>query len=168
MSFILKKIKLYLESSALWALYYDELGAKLIEKCLIDEQIECLSSIWTQLELERGINKRENQKEITHDEAEKLRIFIETDCKSLLTKKQLTFLAITDDDIFIAKRLIRAYNLFASDAIQLASAIQENCHAIIVDDYHFKRLDEKIKANEGLAIHPTSKSLSSLKNEIKL
>ena len=146
----MKKIKLYLESSALWNLYYEEIGAELVEHCLENPQLTCISSIWSQLEIERGIKKRENQKEITSEEAVNLRVFIETDYKRLTSKKQLEIIPIAEDYIFTARKLVHEHNLFASDALHLASAVLQGCTGILVDDYHFKRLNKKIETREGI------------------
>ena len=56
----MKKSKVYLESSALWNLYYEEEGAALVEFCLATDEILCFSSTWSILELYRGIQKRLN------------------------------------------------------------------------------------------------------------
>jgi predicted nucleic acid-binding protein len=164
----MKKIKLYLESSALWNLYYEETGAELVEHCLDNPQLTCISSIWSQLEMERGIKKRENQKEITSEETENLRVFIETDGKRLVSKKQLETIPIVEEYILTAKRLIHEHNLFASDALHLASAILQGCKGILVDDYHFKRLNKKIEIREGIGIYPTILSISDLKVKLTL
>jgi predicted nucleic acid-binding protein len=159
----MKKIKLYLESSALWNLYYEETGAELVEHCLENPRLSCISSIWSQLEIERGIKKRENQKEITTEEAEHLSVFIETDSKRLERKKQLEIIPIVEEYILTAKRFIHEYNLFASDALHLVSAIRQGCEGFLVDDYHFKRLNKMIETREGIGIYPTIMSSSDLK-----
>ncbi len=164
----MKKIKLYLESSALWNLYYEETGAELVEYCLENSQLTCISSIWSQLEIERGIKKRENQKEITAEEAENLRVFIETDGKRLASKKQLEIVPIVEDYIFTARRFIQEHNLFASDALHLASAVLQGCKGILVDDYHFKRLNKMIETREGIGIYPTTLAISDLKVQLPL
>ncbi len=164
----MKKIKLYLESSALWNLYYEEYGGELVEFCLEDPQIACISSIWSHLEIERGIKKRENQNEIDSEEAENLRVFIETDNKRLTSKKQFTIIPIVEECIFTAKRFIQEYNLFASDALHLASALHQGCKGILVDDYHFKRLDRKIETREGVVICSTILSIPNFKDILDL
>lgn len=161
-----KKIKLYLESSALWNLYYEETGAKLIEYCLDNTQIGCITSIWSQLEIERGIKKRENLQELTPEEAKQLQLFIETDSNQLVSKKKLELCPILPDYLSVAKRYIRNYNLFASDALHLASATIQSCEAILVDDYHFKRLDKTIQSIVGLKIIPATKKIEVFKREI--
>ncbi len=159
----MKKIKLYLESSALWNLYYEESGAELVEHCLENPQLICISSIWSQLEIERGIKKRENQKEINSEEAENLRVFIEIDGKRLENKKQLEIIPIVEDYILVTRRFIHEYNLFASDALHLASAVLQGCKGILVDDYHFIRLNKMIETKEGIGIYSTTLSISDLK-----
>jgi predicted nucleic acid-binding protein len=164
----MKKLKLYLESSALWNLYYEETGAELVEHCLENPQLTCISSIWSQLEIDRGIKKREKQKEITSEEAVNLRVFIETDYKRLTRKKQLETVPIAEDYIFTARKLVHEHNLFASDALHLASAVLQGCTGILVDDYHFKRLTKKIETREGIVIYPTTLSISELKTKLNI
>jgi len=164
----MKKIKVYLESSALWNLYYEEKGSELVEYCLNQPQFECLTSIWSQLEIERGIKKRENQNELTSEEAENLQIFIETDNSQLINKKKLTISPILDDYIVTAKKYIRNYNLYASDALHLASATIRRCKSILVDDYHFKRLDTSIENNEGIKIFSTAQKIEDLKAQFSI
>jgi predicted nucleic acid-binding protein len=164
----MKKIKLYLESSALWNLYYEEKGAELVEHCLENPQLACISSIWSQLEIERGVKKRVNQNEITSEEAEHLRVFIETDGKRMASKKQLKTIPIVEDYIFTARRFIHEHDLFASDALHLASAVLQGCKGILVDDYHFERLDKMIETREEIAIYPTTLSISDLKVRLNL
>lgn len=164
----MKKIRLYLESSALWNLYYEEKGAELVEHCLENPQLTCISSIWSQLEIERGIKKRKNQKEITSEEAENLRVFIETDAKRLASKKQLETIPIVEDYIPTARRFIHEYNLFVSDALHLASAVLQGCIGILVDDYHFRRLNKMIETREAIGIYPTTLSISDLKRKLTL
>ena len=162
----LKKIKLYLESSSLWNLYYEELGAELVEHCLENTQLTCISSIWSQLEIERGIKKRENQKEINSDEAKNLRAFIEIDSKRLISKKQLEMLPIIEEDILVARRFIHEYNLFASDALHLASAVLQGCKGVLVDDYHFLRLNKLIEEREELTIYSTAMPISDFHDHL--
>lgn len=164
----MKKIKIYLESSALWNLYYEEKGGRLVEQCLENQQLTCISSIWSQLELERGIKKRENQEEINAKEAEYLRVFITTDCKRLISKKQLLIIPIIEEYILMAKKFIQEYNLYASDALHLATAVLQDCKGILVDDYHFKRLNKKVEINEGIAICPTIFTLAEFRKKLDL
>ena len=164
----MKKIKCYLESSSLWNLYYEEQGSEMVEYCLENSQFDCISSIWSQLEIERGIKKRENQEEITSNEAEQLQLFIDTDIKRLVNKKKLSLEKIDDNYILNAKKFIRQYNLYASDALHLATATILSCKMIIVDDYHFKRLDEKIMEKEGLLIYSTLNTISNLERKMNL
>ena len=164
----MKKIKLYLESSALWILYYEEIGAELVEYCLENPRIDCITSVWSRLEIERGIKKRENQKEILPEEAENLRIFIEADSKRIISKKQLIAIPIEEKYILTARRFITEYNLYASDALHLASGILQDCIGLIVDDYHFKRLDKIIESREGITIYPAEMSVSALIEELNL
>jgi len=152
----MKKVEIYLESSALWNLYYEEKEAELIEYCLENINISCSSSQWSLLELQRGIQKRVNQHELGKKEAENLEIFIETDIQRLVKKKELILQPITAKLITKTRENIPKYNLYASDALHLTTAIQNNNKVMIVDDYHFKRLDKRIKEEQKIEIIPTA------------
>lgn len=165
---MMKKIKCYLESSSLWNLYYEEKGSEIIEYCLNNSEFDCISSVWSQLEIIRGIKKRENQEEINSGEAEKLQLFIDTDLKRLISKKKLTLEKIKEDTILIAKKFIWQYNLYASDALHLGTATCLSCKVILVDDYHFKRLDKTIMKKEGLLIYSTLNTISNLEKKINI
>jgi len=145
----MRKVKVYLESSALWNLYYGEPGADLIEFCFNESEIICFSSEWSSLELARGIQKRVNQEEITQIEGENLRKFIEVDLQTLVSKRHLFLLAISHENIEQAKNYIHTYNLYSSDALHLATAVQEGTKGMLVDDYHFNRLNRQIEEIEG-------------------
>ena len=158
----MKRIKIYLESSALWNVYYDEAGAEIVEHVLADRKYACTSSIWSMLELHRGIKKRENQGEINAGEASHLRTFIDTDLKQLELAGSLSLQPISPEAIDLAKRLINDHNLYSSDALQLATAIHESCSTIVVDDFHHERLSAKISSEYGVKIVPTSAGISGL------
>jgi len=162
---MMKMIELYLESSALWALYYEEQGSEIVEYSIATPNITCSSSNWTLLELQRGVQKRFNQKEITEEEAEHLRVFIETDIHRLVNNRRLILHPITEKHISQARILIPKYNLYASDAIHLTTALLKASKLLIVDDYHFERLDKKIKAEQNLQVIPTTMNLADF-NEI--
>jgi len=162
---MMKKIELYLESSALWALYYEEQKSEIVEYSIDKPNIICSSSNWTLLELQRGIQKRFNQKEITEEEAEHLRVFIETDIHRLVNKRKLILQPITEEHIHQARVLIPKYNLYASDALHLTTALLKTSQLLIVDDYHFKRLDEKIKVEQNIEVIPVTMALDDF-NEI--
>lgn len=95
-------------------------------------------------------------------------MFIETDGKRLASKKQLETIPILEDYIYTARRIIHEHNLFASDALHLASAVLQGCKGILVDDYHFKRLNKMIETREGIGIYPTTLSISDLNVQLTL
>lgn len=165
---MMRKIDCYLESSALWNLYYNEVGSSLVESCLDHSQFQCISSHWSHLEITRGIKKRENQDELSSTEADQLQLFIDTDLKSLENKKKLILEQVTSENLQLAKRIIKDYNMYASDALHLATALNLNCEVILVDDYHFKRLDTALMKKEGLLIFSTLSSFAKLKSIFKV
>jgi predicted nucleic acid-binding protein len=158
----MKMNKVYLESSALWNVYYDEAGAEIVEHVLGNREYTCISSIWSVLELHRGVKKRENQKEMDEGEASNLRTFIDTDLKQLELAGRLSLKPISPDSISLAKKLINDHNLYSSDALQLATAIQDGCSTIIVDDFHHERLSARISSEYGLRVVPTSAGIPGL------
>ena len=58
--------------------------------------------------------------------------------------------------------------MYASDALHLATALNLNCEVILVDDYHFKRLDTALMKKEGLLIFSTLSSFAKLKSIFKV
>jgi hypothetical protein len=149
-----KKIEVYLESSALWNLYYEQDQSHLVEYCLTKSNISCASSIWSLLELRRGVQKRLNQQEVNSTEAGDLWMFIQTDLQQLVNKKHLSLHSVTENQINYATELIPQFNLYASDALHLSTALLAQHQLILVDDYHFERL--KTELFPELRILPTS------------
>ncbi|MDF1539999.1 MAG: type II toxin-antitoxin system VapC family toxin [Candidatus Thorarchaeota archaeon] len=157
-----KKIDLYLEASALWNMFYGESGSNVVEYCIEQPAITCSSSIWSHLEMHRAVRKRINQKEITQEEGENLRLFIDTHLDELVARKQLLEFEVTKDHIREARQLIDSYNLYASDALHLATTLSARCSGILVDDYHFTRLREIVGKEMDLAIIHTSMTTKQL------
>ncbi len=155
----MKKISVYLESSALWSLYYKEEGWDLVEFSIQESNLNTMISHWGLLELERAIQKRMNQKELTGQEAEDLRNFIDTDVKQLVFSSKLALIPVSTDIIEHAKELIPKYNLYSADAVHLATAANQKCAIAFVDDYHFKRLSEEIEADLELKMIPLCKKM---------
>jgi len=89
------------------------------------------------------------------DEAKNLRNFVDLDLQLLEAKKKLILCAVSESIINQAKLFIPQYNLFASDALHLATAVIENSTGLLVDDYHFTRLDTRIRDEEEQIIWPT-------------
>ncbi|MHA1930737.1 MAG: type II toxin-antitoxin system VapC family toxin [Candidatus Thorarchaeota archaeon] len=164
---MMKKSKVYLEASALWNLFYGEPGSNLVEFCLAQEQVSCSSSVWSYLEIHRGIKKRVNQKEITIDEGHDLKRFIDSHLHRLVSRKKLLEFDVSRNLIEMAKELISTYNLYAADALHFSTAISDNCLGILVDDYHFTRIGKKVSKELGIMIWPTSMSVDKFSSELK-
>lgn len=162
----MKKHKVYLESSALWDLYYEERGADLVEHCLENSKVTCFTSEWSSLELTRGIQKRVNQQEITLVEAQNLKEFIEADLRSLVSKKKLHLVPVSQENIEQAKKYVYVYNLYGSDALHLATAVHEKANGLLVDDYHFERLNKQITKDEGQLIWSTALPLKNFRDTL--
>ncbi|MBD3408003.1 MAG: PIN domain-containing protein [Candidatus Lokiarchaeota archaeon] len=140
----MKKNRIYLEASALWNLFYGEPGENLVEYLLLHNEYLCLTSIWSQLEIHRGIQKRINQSEITSEEGTNLRIYIDTHLQQLTTRRRLEQVPVVEEHVELAKSLIVECNLYASDALHVATALNNACETIFVDDYHMERLHDRI------------------------
>jgi hypothetical protein len=158
----MKKIECYLEASSLWNMFYGEPGVNLVEYCIESPEISCMSSVWSHLELHRGVQKRINQKEITSAEGSDLRTFMDVHIDRLVARKQLLELEVTKELIDQAKRLIASHNLFASDALHLVSAISSECSCILVDDYHFTRLNKQVRDAIDISIIHTSMTIKKM------
>ncbi|MFQ5833677.1 MAG: PIN domain-containing protein [Candidatus Thorarchaeota archaeon] len=162
-----KKAKVYLEASALWNLFYGEPGQNIVEFSLEKEDIFCSSSIWSHLEIHRGIMKRINQEELTIDEGNDLRRFIDFSLRRLATRKRLREYDVSRDLVERTKELISSYNLYASDALHFSTAISNDCSIVLVDDYHLSRIGKKFSKEIDIAILSTSTSIDKFSSELK-
>lgn len=158
----MKKIECYLEASSLWNMFYGEPGENLVEYCIDSPDLHCMSSVWSHLELHRGVQKRINQGEISSDDGSNLRTFIDVHLDRLVARRQLFELEVTRELVEEAKRLIASHNLYASDALHLASALSGGCSCILVDDYHFTRLRRIVSDAMSISIIPTSMSIKEM------
>lgn len=136
-------MSVYLEASALWALYYGEPGGDTVAWIL--ENYCPITLEWSILELCRAISKRLNEEEITKEEAEDLEAFILSDVQKLGRRKRMTLMKVTWHLMKEAYALIIPLNLYASDAAHLAAATVRGAQVMLVDDYHFKRLSGKVE-----------------------
>ena len=134
---------IYLEASALWTMYYGEPGGDNVIWLL--KNYECYTVEWTVLELCRAVSKRYNQGEITEEEARGLEAFILADIEKMKREGRLKLVKITWPLIRKAYGLILPLNLYASDALHLAAAMHCGAKIMLVDDFHFTRLKDKIK-----------------------
>jgi len=134
---------IYLDASALWAMYYGEPGGDNVIWLL--NNYEFYTSEWSVLELSRAVSKRYNQGEITKREADALNIFILADIEKLTRENKLKLIKVTWNLIKKAYHLIFPLNLYASDATHLSTALHYKTKIMFVDDFHFTRLKNKIK-----------------------
>lgn len=141
---------IYLEASALWAMYYGEPGGDNVIWFL--DNYKCYTVEWTILELCRAISKRYNQGEITKKEAEALKAFIITDIEKLNRENKLHLIKTTWKLIKKAYYIIFPLNLYASDALHFSAAVHYKTKIMLVDDLHFKRLKDKVKEPKILSI----------------
>jgi len=151
---------IYLEASALWAMYYGEPGGDNVIWLL--DNYECYTSEWSILELSRAISKRYNQKEMTKKEAEALNFFILTDIEKLMRENKLKLIKVTWNLIKKAYHLIFPLNLYASDALHLSTALHYKTKIMFVDDFHFTRLKDKIKKPKILSITENKKNIQKI------
>ena len=133
----------YVEASALWAMYYGDPGGDNVESLVKD--FDCATSEYTVLELARAVSKRVNAKEISGQEADALESFILKDINQLKNTKKFKLLGVTWRLLREAYSLIIPNNLYASDALHLATATLNGAKLLVVDDFHFTRLKTKFK-----------------------
>lgn len=162
-----KKAEVYLEASALWDLFYGEPGKNIVEFSLENENMRCSSSVWSHLEIHRGIMKRINHEELTIEEGRNLRRFIDFSLQRLVTRKKLIEYDVSRDLVEKAKELISSFNLYASDALHFSTALSKNCAIILVDDYHFSRIGEKFSKEIDIAIMSTSMGIDRFSSELR-
>ncbi len=157
-----KRTNLYLEASALWEMFYGDPGDSLVEHCIGHQKIQCTSSIWSHLEIHRAVQKRINQNELTRDDGVNLLKFIKFCLDGLVARRKIIEFEVSKELIERAKQFIPSYNLFASDALHLATAVSNGCSGMLVDDYHFTRLDKKLGDELDIVILHTSMSVEQL------
>lgn len=151
-------MSVYLEASALWAMYYGEPGGDRVVWVL--DTFSSLTLEWTLLELGRAVSKRLNEGEIVEAEAEELEMFILGDLKRLVGEKKVSLIKLSWPLVREAYTLIRPLNLYASDAVHMAAAMLKKVRVMLVDDFHFKRLSAKVST-------PRIMSINSSRDEIK-
>ncbi|MHA1772020.1 MAG: type II toxin-antitoxin system VapC family toxin [Candidatus Thorarchaeota archaeon] len=91
---------------------------------------------------------------------------MEVKWQQLMYKNQLVELQNTNEVLDLARQFISKYNLYASDALHLATAIEQRCSGIIVDDFHFKRL-KNLMSTYKLAIWSTTMRIDTFQKKIK-
>ena len=164
----MKKIEFYLEASALWNLFYGEPSGNTVEYCIDRDEVHCISSVWSQLEIWRGIQKRINQDEITHDEGRDLRRFIQMYLDNLIAKKRLLECDVSRELVEKGKIFVSRYNLYASDALHFSTAIAKECRVILVDNYHVERLGENVPEELNIEVWNTSMSIDEIASDIEM
>ncbi len=155
-------MSVYLEASALWAMYYGEPGGDRVVWVL--DSFSSLTLEWTLLELGRAVSKRLNEGEIVEAEAEELEMFILSDFRRLVGEKKMSLVRVSWPLIREAYMLIRPFNLYASDAVHMATAILKKVRVMLVDDFHFKRLSGKVSEPRIL---PITSSGDEIKKEVE-
>jgi predicted nucleic acid-binding protein len=143
---------MYLDTSALWIFYARELGWELVEQALTSGSYKCVTSAWTELELNRSLTRRVHKKEMTLEEGETLRLFFERDLKARYADGTLKRAPITDFIISTGKYYILNHNLYSADAAHATTAIHHDCDFLVSDDYHFFRERENFLAKFGLFV----------------
>jgi len=107
---------------------------------LASDEMECITSAWSRLEITHAVRKRLNQGELSQDESRDLLEFIDTQLDRLARRKHLLECPVTESLVGRACELVMTHNLCASDAVHLATAVAYECRGVFVDDYHFNRL----------------------------
>ena len=108
----------YIESSALFRAYTRETGSTQMDgifQAMEAHKITGLISQFSVPEILRGIVKRKNLKELTHDEAGKIIDSILVDIDTRIMNGELFVLPLNDDYLPEVNQLIRSSNFFVID-----------------------------------------------------
>jgi len=127
-------LRLYLEPSVLVKLFKTELNTERMIEIIdaIDERRNWFgcTSRWSILEVARALKKDGKPREL-----------IELDLKELRRHK-ISFVDVTKKILSNAEQMLAAYNLYASDAVHLATfkSTGKPLDAMLTDDRHIERL----------------------------
>lgn len=137
-----RKIRIYIEPSALFKAYIPERGSENMETTLsiLGYKVVGVTSKWTVLEIIRGIMKRKNMGELTDEDASDIIEFFINDIKTMALENKILLEEVSEKIINASIELIRKYNLYASDALHIKTAEKSRAKVILVDDYHFQRI----------------------------
>lgn len=105
-------------------------GAKNIKQRIVDFESDFVMSEFGALEVFRALVKNQFPKDTINDAFQSIQDFYDTDA---LKRVKL------EDVIYLAKDLEIDLNLYASDAIHLASAINHKCKIFWTSDHHFSK-----------------------------
>ena len=127
--------------------YIPEKGSENVEKILsmLGDEIIGLTSRWTILEIIRGIIKRRNLGELAREDAEDIIKFFLYDLKKMEMERKLILVDVSKKIIEGSIEYIIKHNLYAADALHLKTAEIHSADAMLVDDYHFKRIQSFLK-----------------------
>ncbi|NOZ77079.1 MAG: type II toxin-antitoxin system VapC family toxin [Euryarchaeota archaeon] len=129
-------MRLYLDSSVLVKLYKEEDESELMDRVVqrIDSgKWKGFSSKWSLLEIARALKKDRKPKDIITVDLEDLR------------SHKIKFISIDDNQISKAMDLIKGNNLYAADALHIATFKSiKKADLFLCDDRHFDRLREAV------------------------
>ena len=147
---------MYLDASALWAMYNGQPGKDLVKHVLDGSKFRVSTSLWSRVELQRAVKKRCNMGEISLDDAIHMGDFINASLAKFEISNVLLVLPVSLAIIDKASTFIAEYNLYSADAVHLASALLGGSTCFIADDQHLTRLHDTVLANLAIEILPAA------------
>lgn len=141
--------KIYFDTSSLIKLYHYEEGTELLDQLFENNKVNAVFlSELAKIEFDAAIWKKVRTQELTHDEAQALATFFETDYS------KFQFVELNSEIVSSSRILVAKYGnegLRTLDSIQLASALKlkNELELFVTAD----RLLKNIAAKEGLSIY---------------
>ena len=136
------RVLIYFEPSALFKTYIPESGTQNVEWALsiLGDKVLGVTSRWTLLEIVRGFVKRRNLGEIPSEDLEDIIEFFLRDIEKMLMENKIMIVDVSKKIVDKAIGLIKSHNLYAADAVHVATAEISGARAILVDDFHYERI----------------------------
>ena len=131
----------FIEASALFRAYTREPGSDVMDIIFSAMEAHRITGLISQLsvpEIIRGIIKRNNLQELADDEAQKIIDSIVIDIDTRILNEELKSLALEEEYFSEVNHLIRSFNFFVIDAVQLITAYHAAPAFFLHADNHFK------------------------------
>lgn len=135
---------MYLDTSVFFNAYFPTDESDKAEDILnlLSPSLQGITSEWMIVEMFRVINKQKNLENIDEELAQTISAFFLADIEQLQVENKLRLLPVQKSYIMQTERLIATYNLYAADAVHLATAMHASSQFFISFDSDFNRISE--------------------------